>query len=82
MTPHRVGDLEELDFGLPPQRTTQVCTDTSVHVHACSQADTHSLLCGSPLPKHWRSLWLGIEITPCSHLPCRLLLHIPNPCQT
>lgn len=59
----------------------------SVYRHQCTctclftSGHTQPTLWQCP-PQTCRSLWLGIAITPCSHLPCRLLLHIPNPCQT
>lgn len=54
----------------------------SMYTHAHMKTHTHRSCPGAvppqTLPSHLRS---GKEFTPCSHLPCRLLLHSPNPSQ-
>lgn len=52
----------------------------------CAHTRTHGRpalpLCGNSNPQTLPcSLWSGKEFPPCSNLPCRLLLHVPNPCQ-
>lgn len=62
------------------QSTTQVCTDTSVHVPCLFTGGHTAHSVAIPSPNMPFSV-VGDRDPPCSHLPCRLLLH-SNPCQT